>query len=413
MSEGENKQRSRNASQKKGGEPKTQRQQSEGSARGDDNDKKLANNSRTTNSNNKKGGNGGGGKAKVLYPKHESYETCQEAYATYDTMIVRGKLRVLQSAQDAGSSFVTDDRGTYRKDILVPDGIARNRALDGDIVFVRLDEKPLVQAKQQQRVTGAAAAAQGEGDDDAGDEIVMDFYHEETTASSGERWQDDETQMALWNPVVSIERQRTPKMKSANDDMQRQGKVVYVHPPVPLMSEIDPTPVNQRTRALVGFIKLLPSGVGLLNPLNKSLPQFKVPSTYKPPQNTPLDKALFKAEYVYGSWEDTHKWPPCQNVAKMGESCVLEDEVQALLMQNQVDHGEFPSQVLRQVDEAVQSGLCYEGGSMQWKPTPDMYKGRRDYRKERIVTIDPTTAKDLDDALHIKELPNGRIEVVW
>jgi DIS3-like exonuclease 2 len=33
-----------------------------------------------------------------------------------------------------------------------------------------------------------------------------------------------------------------------------------------------------------------------------------------------------------------------------------------------------------------------------------MYEGRRDYRNERIFTIDPTTAKDLDDALHIKLL---------
>lgn len=36
-----------------------------------------------------------------------------------------------------------------------------------------------------------------------------------------------------------------------------------------------------------------------------------------------------------------------------------------------------------------------------------MYQNRRDYRQERIFTIDPTTAKDLDDALHIKLLPDG------
>jgi DIS3-like exonuclease 2 len=77
----------------------------------------------------------------------------------------------------------------------------------------------------------------------------------------------------------------------------------------------------------------------------------------------------------------------------MGESCVLEDEIQALLMQNQVDHGDFASQVLRNVDEVVQSGLCMENGKTEWKPTPEMYTGRRDYRAERIFTIDPTTAK--------------------
>lgn len=40
-----------------------------------------------------------------------------------------------------------------------------------------------------------------------------------------------------------------------------------------------------------------------------------------------------------------------------------------------------------------------------------MYAGRRDLRHKRIFTIDPTTAKDLDDALHISELENGVVEL--
>ncbi|TVY10342.1 ribonuclease R [Paenibacillus cremeus] len=38
---------------------------------------------------------------------------------------------------------------------------------------------------------------------------------------------------------------------------------------------------------------------------------------------------------------------------------------------------------------------------------PDELKGRRDLRGERIVTIDGEDAKDLDDAVHVKRLPNG------
>lgn len=37
--------------------------------------------------------------------------------------------------------------------------------------------------------------------------------------------------------------------------------------------------------------------------------------------------------------------------------------------------------------------------------------GRRDFRGHRIFTIDPTTAKDLDDALHIIDLGGGLVEV--
>eukprot|EP00977_Amphora_coffeiformis_P013282 scaffold3421_cov181-Amphora_coffeaeformis.AAC.22 len=360
----------------------------------------------------KRAGEGGPSKSnnnnndkKAQYRPYEAYEECQEAYATYDTTIVRGRLRVLPSGQDTGSSFVTDDRGTFRKDILVPDAAARNRALDGDTVFIRLDEKPLVEAKQRQQQTD------DDDEDEAGDKIVVDWMQTTTDMDDDEKWQDDETQMALWNPVVPIAR-KAPKVASPKDEVQRQGRVVYVYPPVPLLSEIDPTPVTERTRPLVGYLKILPSGQGLLTPLDKSLPQFKVPSSFTPPENAASDTTtLYRAEYVYGSWEESHKWPPCRNIKKMGEACVLEDEIQALLMQNRVDHGDFPSHVLKEVDEAVQSGLCYENGKMEWKPTPDMYTGRRDYRKERIFTIDPTTAKDLDDALHIKELPDGRIEM--
>jgi exoribonuclease R len=36
---------------------------------------------------------------------------------------------------------------------------------------------------------------------------------------------------------------------------------------------------------------------------------------------------------------------------------------------------------------------------------------RRDLRQERIFTIDPATAKDLDDALSISRLPDGNFQV--
>lgn len=46
-----------------------------------------------------------------------------------------------------------------------------------------------------------------------------------------------------------------------------------------------------------------------------------------------------------------------------------------------------------------------------WVIPQKEYKIRRDLRKERVFSIDPPTAKDLDDALHIKELDDGFFEV--
>jgi exoribonuclease R len=37
--------------------------------------------------------------------------------------------------------------------------------------------------------------------------------------------------------------------------------------------------------------------------------------------------------------------------------------------------------------------------------------GRRDLRTERIFSIDPPTARDLDDALSVQRLPGGDLRV--
>lgn len=43
-------------------------------------------------------------------------------------------------------------------------------------------------------------------------------------------------------------------------------------------------------------------------------------------------------------------------------------------------------------------------------PTSEI-KRREDFRQETVFTIDPADAKDFDDALHLKPLPNGHVEV--
>ena len=121
--------------------------------------------------------------------------------------------------------------------------------------------------------------------------------------------------------------------------------------------------------------------------------------------------AIFAAKYTYGSWKETFKWPPCSHVEQFGHAGNIEDETAALLMEFGVDHGEFPTHVLEESETVVASGQYSVGTQSGWKPTRDMYRGRKDYRKQRIFTIDPTTAKDLDDALHITDLGNGQYEI--
>ena len=215
--------------------------------------------------------------------------------------------------------------------------------------------------------------------------------------------------------------------------LQRVGKVIAILPPksTPGKQSSELTRENEEQwkqlpkRTIVGTLTRLPSSsMYLLSPSNKSLPQFACPVGTKDivigggeddaAENEPsssTNTTLYRAEYTHGSWQAMHKWPPCTNVTRLCGSCNVHDETKALLVENNVDHGEFAPAVLNDVEKCVKSGRFFEGDEMGWKPTEEMCRGRRDYRNHRVFTIDPTTAKDLDDALHITRLPDGRVEI--
>ncbi|HEX7056322.1 MAG TPA: ribonuclease R [Bacilli bacterium] len=59
----------------------------------------------------------------------------------------------------------------------------------------------------------------------------------------------------------------------------------------------------------------------------------------------------------------------------------------------------FPAEVMREAERAPDA------------VSPEELKGRRDLRGLKIVTIDGEDAKDLDDAVHVEQLPNGHIRL--
>lgn len=343
----------------------------------------------------------------------------------------------------------------------------RNRALDGDFVFVQITGTVNESSKTNKSNNDNDI---NDKNHDNNDNYEQDLLvqgvknnvhitnHNDNDSNDDESNNDDEImQQSLWDPIVSIPKKSKTKKHNNNDNSddkddeeQYTGKVICVLFPKSSsnnQSEIDPTnndrnenrnedsteKQNKPVRTIVGTIIPLPgnnSNRCLLVPNSRSLPRFMTPHNTKAKifgmntnddDNTNIDlqkKKICCADYIYGSWSNNDKWPPCTNLKVMGETCNIEDETLALLLDNNVNHGEFTPQVLRNVEDAVSSGRTtnQSSGSDQdsdlgWEPTEEMIKGRRDYRKERIFTIDPTTAKDLDDALHIKPLPDGRIEI--
>lgn len=81
----------------------------------------------------------------------------------------------------------------------------------------------------------------------------------------------------------------------------------------------------------------------------------------------------------------------------------------------QVNHGPFSDEVVQSLQTFLdQSGSTTDAAPDErsnWDIPQEEVQRRRDFRKHRIFTIDPTTAKDLDDALHICDLGDGTVEL--
>ena len=452
---------------------------------------KSVNSNNNSNSKESNGNNGAATKKKkkrssrtkkVNYPNHETHSACLRRYnssmsassiSSTEKRIIRGKLRALPSSSNnrgnsndkKANAFVTCDRGSLTRDVVIHSEVDRNRALDGDFVFVELldDDDDVNDISGDMNQNGNEEKQHGKdvtmrdfmdqltlNDDEIesdqgemGNESDIEEKEEEENA----RWHDDKVQMSLWDPVLNLRRRLRKNngnvdggddSNEGSGERQYSGRVICIVPPAggggQQASELKPDDDNRKgqipKRTIVGTLTKLPDGTRyLLVPNNKCLPRFMCPTgtkevkeeedTASAEETSGQNKMLYQAEYVFGSWSAGNKWPPCINVRKLCGSCNVEDETKALLVENGVDHGEFPAEVLHDVDKAVKSGRFLQktmptdcsSEEMGWKPTPEMCRGRRDYRNHRIFTIDPTTAKDLDDALHITKLADGRVEI--
>ena len=82
-------------------------------------------------------------------------------------------------------------------------------------------------------------------------------------------------------------------------------------------------------------------------------------------------------------------------IGKRGE---IETETHRILIEHDVDFSEFSPSVLNSFPHALDI-------------TDQEKSSRKDLTNECIFTIDPSTAKDLDDALHCKEISPGVFEI--
>ena len=101
-------------------------------------------------------------------------------------------------------------------------------------------------------------------------------------------------------------------------------------------------------------------------------------------------------------WPITSLHPFGTLVEQLGEMGDLKVETDALLRDNNFGPDDFSDAVLKNV------------GFDEWSvagESQDALESRRDFRTETSFTIDPNGTKEFDDALHVKMLPGGKVEL--
>jgi exosome complex exonuclease DIS3/RRP44 len=99
------------------------------------------------------------------------------------------------------------------------------------------------------------------------------------------------------------------------------------------------------------------------------------------------------------SWPANSKYPLGHYVSTLGEAGDKEVETKVLLHEYKIPFEAFSAKVMACLpDEDYEINM-------------DDAVGRRDLRHLPVVSIDPPGCKDIDDALHCIELPDGNLEI--
>ncbi|KAL9087645.1 MAG: hypothetical protein Q9165_006569 [Trypethelium subeluteriae] len=139
-------------------------------------------------------------------------------------------------------------------------------------------------------------------------------------------------------------------------------------------------------------------------PTDKRVPLIAIPTEQAPRDF--VEKHQDYANRIFVAcikrWPITSLHPFGTLVEQLGEMGDLKVETDALLRDNNFGPDDFTDAVLKNV------------GFDDWsvaKDGEDVLKTRRDFREEQTFTIDPNGCKELDDAIHFKNLPNGNVEI--
>ncbi|PRP88367.1 mitotic control protein [Planoprotostelium fungivorum] len=365
---------------------------------------------------NRNGNNGGqrkgGKKQRDRHPAYLSNELVQKGIE--NKTLFQGGIRI--NAHNRKEAYVTTDGMAL--DVFVDGQGTRNRALEGDIVVVELyldvekwkilkdvkeeatEDIPVVRTDDQSEDEGSESEDEGEPSS-AENTPVKSKVDELTDRVASTTLQDNELAITL-TPEGPMQKgrlmtQEKPFVNKAGQPVQPAGKVVSVVE-------------TKHSQHQIGFLETN-SGDGQVKsgdrwaifvPTDVKIPKMMIPINGVPDFYSHPEK--YKGKLVYCEmleWKSTMWRPEGRFIRVMGEAGDIQPETDSLLCVNRITWADQPWS--KEILDSIPTN--------QYEITEEEIRQRRDLRKQRIFTIDPPTARDLDDALHIIPLEDGNFEV--
>lgn len=109
-----------------------------------------------------------------------------------------------------------------------------------------------------------------------------------------------------------------------------------------------------------------------------------------------LKENLFLVEIT--EWKEGNLFPKGRILQTLGAVGDLDSEIEILLRANDIDTSDFAEEALAEYDLFSEEG---------WKIPEEELGLRRDFRQNCVFTIDPQSARDLDDAISLVKLSTG------
>ncbi|KAK4510909.1 uncharacterized protein ATC70_000018 [Mucor velutinosus] len=299
-------------------------------------------------------------------------------------LLYKGVLRI--SKRSRSDAYVTCD--TLDSDIFINGQHDRNRALDGDTVIVELldlesvwakKKESMAQKREQRHSTAVERPPQDEGQDDKGKpkyvgKVVAIAATNKNQVCSGILSIHRNAPAPVKMPIQENEGDTSTPAENDDEDS----------------SETANTPDNNKHIRLVWF-----------KPTDTRKPLIAIQLKHAPAdilKNEEKYKNLLMVARIT-RWPIDSMNPFGTVLRELGHIGNIVAETQAVLQDNGIVEQPFGQKALKGLPETP------------WSISQSEIDKRRDLRGTRIFTIDPATAKDLDDAVHVTKLAENEFEI--